>query len=141
MCIVIDANAASDVANGTDAAKPILNKMAKGNLRVVAGAKLKRELLRTNFRGIYRQMVLAGRLIEFEEATVTAEEIVVRAAGCRSDDPHVLALARVSGARILFSRDQRLHTDFKNEEIIRPKGSVYQDSSHQHLLHEDACSC
>ena len=45
---------------------------------------------------------------------------------CRSDDEHVLALAVVSGARLLYTNDTALIADFKNREIIaNPRGKVY----------------
>ena len=37
----------------------------------------------------------------------------------RSDDEHVLALALVSGARLLYSNDAALIEDFKNREIVQ----------------------
>ena len=40
--------------------------------------------------------------------------------------PHVLALAQVSGARLLYSNDQTLQRDFKNSKLIKnPRGNVY----------------
>ena len=63
---------------------------------------------------------------------------------CKSDDPHVIALARISGARILCSHDKTLHKDFKNEELVsNPKGRIYQNAKHVPLLrkygHSEAC--
>jgi len=44
----------------------------------------------------------------------------------KSDDAHVVALAIVSGARLLYSKDVDLHEDFKNSKIISdPRGKVY----------------
>ncbi len=62
----------------------------------------------------------------------------------QSDDSHVLALALVSGARLLFSNDQLLQKDFKNPKIInsgKGRGRVYStalskdvSSTHRSLL-------
>jgi hypothetical protein len=57
----------------------------------------------------------------------------------RSNDVHILALARVSGARVLFLRDNNLHSDFKNTKILRPKGKIYQGQRHKKLLDEVLC--
>ena len=58
----------------------------------------------------------------------------------KSDDEHILALARVSGARLLFSGDKNLHDDFKNAEIIgNPSGKVYQSQKHKRLLTSSVC--
>ena len=44
----------------------------------------------------------------------------------RSDDEHVLALALVSGARLLVAHDRHLRRDFGNPSIISdPRGKVY----------------
>ena len=37
------------------------------------------------------------------------------AGACQSNDLHVLALAQVSGARLLYSNDLSLHQDFETE--------------------------
>ena len=43
-----------------------------------------------------------------------------------SNDLHVLALALVSGARLLFTDDRRLTNDFMNTDVISgPAGKVY----------------
>jgi hypothetical protein len=69
------------------------------------------------------------------------EEEWLRTQELRSNDPHVIALARASGARTLCSRDRELHKDFKNPALVNdPRGSVYQSPSHRHLLgHTSGC--
>ena len=68
---------------------------------------------------------------------------------CKSNDAHVLALAIVSGARLLFTNDQDLQSDFGNRRIISGvRGKIYttlqnQDvrRSHRDLLNRtDLCS-
>ena len=67
---------------------------------------------------------------------VDAETAIIKQQGlCRSDDPHVIALAKISGARLLCTSDEDLHADFKNPEIVNnPRGSIYQDQSHAPLI-------
>lgn len=67
--------------------------------------------------------------------------IVDASLGCRSNDLHVLALARVSGARTLCTADGDLRRDFKDSRLVaRPKGSIYSRASHAHLLkHSTSC--
>ena len=44
---------------------------------------------------------------------------------CRSNDEHVIALARLSGARVLFADDQLLRDDFRNPDLINnPRGKL-----------------
>ena len=59
----------------------------------------------------------------------------------RSDDPHVLALARTAGVRLLYTGDRDLMADFKNKELIdRPRGRVYTGAANAPLLTAVACA-
>ena len=50
----------------------------------------------------------------------------------KSNDSHVLALAQISGARLLYSNDTDLQQDFKNGGLInRPRGKVYSTRESQ----------
>ena len=61
---------------------------------------------------------------------------------CKSNDEHVIALARIGGARLLYSRDLTLHQDFRNKRLIDdPRGQIYStyrtrefSKSHERLL-------
>jgi predicted nucleic acid-binding protein len=141
MCIIVDANAASELVQVSEDGLPIVERLRKGDLRMVSGHKLKTELLKTNVKSIYQELVLGGRIVEFSDAQIEDEIVKVKKFRLHSNDPHILALARVSGARILFSRDGDLHSDFKNSKVIRPKGKVYQSRKHQKLLDEVPCKC
>ena len=45
---------------------------------------------------------------------------------CKSNDLHVIGLALVSGARLLYTNDTALIDDFGNREVIaRPRGKIY----------------
>ena len=102
--------------------------------------KLSKELFnRIASRRYLRALLQAGRAYQIPDATVQSEEQQVTASGhCRSDDPHVVALARVSGARTLCSHDRALHQDFRNPDLISmPRGRVYQNATHTHLLRHD----
>ena len=41
----------------------------------------------------------------------------------KSDDPHVLALAKVSNATVLFSCDGKLRSDFKDTNVLSKVGN------------------
>ena len=56
----------------------------------------------------------------------------------RFDDPHVLALARAAGVRLLYTRDNRLRRDFRDNKIIG--GAIYRDRRDASLLTEAACT-
>ena len=62
----------------------------------------------------------------------------------RSDDPHIVALAIESGARLLYSHDQSLQQDFRDASLVNnPRGKVYSTAvsreltnGHRRLLRE-----
>jgi hypothetical protein len=129
MCAVIDANVAHEVFGSSQqpAGRGFLEWINKGLGRLVAGGKLVAELDGTPAREWLRQAQNAGRV-----ARVNDEEVNARTAQledeqkCRSNDPHVIALAQVSGARLLYSNDTTLHADFKDRSLIdEPAGHVY----------------
>ena len=64
-------------------------------------------------------------MISDEDVDARADELRRRAV-CASDDEHVLALALVSGARLVYTNDAALMADFKDREIVsNPRGKVY----------------
>lgn len=99
MCIIIDANVANEFAAGSENALPVLDRLAKKRLKLVAGGKLKVEWQRTRLGKLYQQLLLSGTLIEYSEEQTSLALRSISIEMLRSDDPHVLALARVSGAR------------------------------------------
>ena len=145
MCVIVDANAAAETLASTPSedAVPVRNWLEKANGRMVFGGVLQDELakVKTAWRSIYK-LWQAGRAIQIPRSRIEQETSIIKAKhALRSDDPHVIALARVSGARVLFSRDRALHADFGNPELVaNPRGRVYQRRSHMRLLHHDA-SC
>ena len=54
----------------------------------------------------------------------------------KSNDSHIIALALVAKVRLLVTGDKDLHEDFKN---IIPKGKIYQNKKHKHLLTNHSC--
>ena len=95
----------------------------------MAGGKLLQELETSSpgFREWAIEAVRSGtmRIVNKDEVGARAKNI--HAGGvCESNDAHVLALAQVSGARLLYSNDQTLQRDFKNSKLIKnPRGNVY----------------
>ena len=140
MSIIVDANCAVEALNATPTADfaPLLKAILTGAHKLtVGGTKQKREYQRLG--QVWRFLKIldqAGRSRLVGDASVDQEERrVAIEVKSESDDPHILALARISGARILCSRDQALHADFTNPMIITaPRGRVYQNASHARLL-------
>ena len=89
-----------------------------------------------------------GRVQQLGDQTVqerTAELLASRS--CKSNDPHIIALAQLSGARLLYSNDSDLHADFGDPALINgPRGRVYSTKerqafgpAHKRLLRTAAC--
>lgn len=144
MCLIIDANklAVTFSEPRSEPAKPILEWLfKKDGCLVYGGTKMAKEIERVGeARRSLLELVRAGRARKCDDARVDAEQATV-AHLCRSDDSHVIALARVSGARVLYSGDENLHCDFKNRALVdKPRGKVYQTSAHlRSLRHSRAC--
>jgi len=128
MCAILDANVAHKVfgRNRPAAGKAFFDWLDSGNGRLVVGGKLRREL---DAAGVPRKWLQRafqlGRVESFDDREIDnkTEEL---APGCRSDDPHIIALAQISGARLLYSDDGRLHGDFGDPDLIdKPRGAVY----------------
>ena len=54
----------------------------------------------------------------------------------KSNDIHILGLAKASNTKLLCSNDQDLQTDFK--KIIK-EGKIYKNNTHNKLLTKDVC--
>lgn len=142
MCLIVDVNVAREVFGDTE--EPNFAEVRKALflskspvVRIVYGGLLREELLRVE--EVRRALVVldrAGRTRQIPDAEVAGEISAVEAiALCVSNDTHIIALARIAGVRLLCSRDQDLHTDFTNRKLIdNPRGKVYQNSSHKHLI-------
>lgn len=64
-------------------------------------------------------------------------EALDNSGGLRSDDPHMVALAIESGARLLYSHDQRLQQDFRDPSLVNnPRGKVYSSAVSRQLTNE-----
>jgi len=132
VCAILDASVRDEVfipkAQRSEASEGFFNWINKGKGRLVIGGKLKAELCEKKlFLEWARQASLAGRLSEVDDIVVNQRtEKLVNEGGYWSNDPHVLALAQVSGARLLYVDDRKLEKDFKNKNLIdRPEGKLY----------------
>ena len=74
-----------------------------------------------------QQALLSGKMKVEDEVRVNQRTAELENEGnMSSDDPHVIALAQISGARLLYSNDRDLQEDFKRKVLIdSPRGKVY----------------
>lgn len=80
-----------------------------------------------------RQAALSGRMkvVNSMDVAVKERELLDQHV-LRSDDPHGVALAQVSGARLLYSNDRALQQDFGNKQLVdAPRGKVYTTRVHK----------
>jgi len=133
VCAILDANRTYEVFGDrqTEAGAAFFHWVNRGRGRLCVGGQLTAELGRDGrFREWALQARLSGRLHLSDADTVARATITFSAdARVRSNDPHVLALAIVSGARLLFTNDAALQRDFRDSRLIpRPHGKVYSTS-------------
>jgi hypothetical protein len=139
MCLILDANIVHRVfPSPHDDFAPVYRALADGTARLVYGGKLTREYQETAFRHVLRRLDQQGAARQFPDSQVDAEaERLAQGGQCKSDDPHILALAVVSKTRLLCSEDQLLADDFTNPAILsNPRGKVYKRAEHAHLIQE-----
>ena len=121
--------------------RPVLEHLMRRAQRLVIGGRLLREYLRD--RSVTKALLeldRRGAAKILRDDAVDSETALVEHEGmCASNDPHVIALARVTGARVLCTSDDDLTRDFKNKSLIDgPRGRVYRRRRHVHLLRQ-AC--
>lgn len=143
MCLIVDANLASRVFGHPPEEDfiPVLDWLEKDGCLVVGG-HLTTELGRLDkARRFVITLLRAGRARQIPDSDVEKEEAGIRA-HCQSNDGHVVALARVSGARTLCTHDRDLQGDFRNPLLIsQPRGSIYQRREHAAPLLKHTTSC
>ena len=128
MCAILDADVVNKVfgKNRPEAGKAFFEWIDSGNGSLVTGGKLHRELTHTHtFQEWWKQAALSGRIKQFNDQKIDDRAKELKGL-CKSNDPHIIALAQISGARFLYSNDGNLHKDFKNKKLIsNPKGTIY----------------
>lgn len=130
MGAILDTNVAHEVfggSNRSEAGQEFFDRINRGEGILVAGGKLLKELLGTSVRRGVDEAFRSGRIKRIDDQKVDAlTNKLQNKGGFKSNDPHVLALAQASGARLLYSNDGDLQRDFGKKELIdRPRGKVY----------------
>ena len=146
MCAILDANCVSEVFGRGDrpeAGKKFFDWLNEHG-KLVVGGKLRKELGKhSGFSQWYRQAINSGLAIDINDFIVNERtKNLEENKSCKSDDAHIIALAQVSKARLLYSKEINLHRDFGNSNLIKkPRGKVYStlkvdnfSESHRKLL-------
>lgn len=131
MCLIIDTNRTGILAkcSSGDSSEPSLSvlKWMKGDGMVVYGGSLSDEYDANStqeFRRLLAEWNRSGkaRLEDPDKVRRVSNSIKAK---CESNDADIVALARVSGARLLWTCDNDLMKDFLNSELVfKPNGKV-----------------
>ena len=126
MCAIVDADVRDQVFGDarSDAGAFFFKWLNERGGKLIVGGRLLQELSGLQKFQIWLQgALLAGRAERIDDISVNAKtEEVERSGICRSNDDHIIALAIIGGARLLFTNDKFLKDDFKQH--IRD-GKVY----------------
>ena len=145
MCIIVDVNKlGSFLADPPDDdSRPIRRWLDRGAGSIVysTGGRFAEEI-RGRAKAKLADYVQAGRAKRIRASRFADDERNLKArADLRSDDPHVLALARAAGARLLYTADRNLISDFKDRRFIDgPRGKVYSSAGNAKLLTRSVCA-
>ena len=137
MCLILDANRFSQFLDpGNKDMKPVRNWINKQNGKLVYAPtqKIQDELKRhKSMQSWFSEYRRAGRIRIIDKEKVNKVE--VKLTGLLSNDKHIIALASVSGVKLLISDDTNLQKDFKK----KVGGKIYKNKNHKHLLRRDTC--
>ena len=143
MCLIIDNNVASQVLVDREHPdfSPIYRSIESRRTILIHGGQLTKEYSgNRRVMEALEELDRIGAARRISDTKIGPELSFVHDSGrCISDDPHIIALARASGARVLCSLDRDLATDFKNPRLLSPKGKVYKRREHARRLLATAC--
>lgn len=132
MCAILDTNVKHELEAEQGQAGAFFCDwlLTRGGKIVIGGTKLRNELYAnpgSSYSRLFEELRRAGAVIERDDSVVDSKADDLHHEGvCVSDDYHIIALAQNSGARLLYTNDRRLQTDFKNKSLIdKPRGKVY----------------
>ena len=150
MCAIIDASVTFEVfgQRQTKAGTEFRGWLDNNRGKLVVGGKNLTELQKNSSfsRWFLEARRLEGKVQQIKNTEISEVQLeIVQRNPLKSDDEHVLALATVSGARLLYTNDKDLQRDFGNPKIISsPYGKIYTtlisktfSPGHRDLLEEE----
>lgn len=149
MCAIVDSDVVGEVFGNSDspAGQGFFDWLNGGRGQLVVGGKLLDELAESRaFEEWASTATRFGRMTTLNRDKVQEQtRQIEHKAMHESNDPHVLAVAQLSGVRLLFTNDQALGRDFKSKSLI-DKGRVYHtrvnksfSKVHKRLLSTNVC--
>ena len=149
MCAILDNSTRDEVFGNapTDRGRFFFDWINQGKGRLaIGGTKLRAELGGSiqqpgsiNFRRWLPTAIRLGLVTQPDDDDVvdaTARNLEAQGI-CLSNDPHVLALAQQTGARLLYSNDGDLQEDFRNRGIVGGvRGKIYPNTGYREFLND-----
>ena len=142
MCIIIDTNCLNEVFDTSNKHhnefKPVFNWVYLGKGKIVyGGSKYLSEI--GKYLTLFLNLNKAGKAIYVDNNKVDDEEVVVSTIiqDPDFDDQHLVALLRVSGCKLICSRDKRAYPFFRHQRFFSPantKPKIYSSSKNKGLL-------
>lgn len=133
MCAILDVNRAHELLLPvpSEAVGQLREWLVSGRGKLVVGGELLDELRRdAKVREWIADLSRAGRVVlltpDVRQLIYARSEDLRSRSDCKSDDEHIIALAQITGARLLYTNDKDLQADFTNPRLIgHPRGKLY----------------
>jgi len=101
----------------------------------VGGKKYRAEISRCSDAVNLLKILSRGAKVNVrDDDAVELEVDIVSKLRLKSDDGHLIALARESGARVVATQDKDLIKDLKNTDLLKPRGKILGSDKHLRLL-------
>ncbi len=124
MCLIIDACSANIIAADDCETSSIIIEWVRAKGRVVSGGKLQTELGKTRLKSLISAWSAAGRFAVVDSARLALELDALSRCPVRSNDHHVIAIARLANARVVVTGDNLLMADLKDPAVAVQRRKV-----------------
>ena len=147
MCIILDTNTFSRFRDPSDEDMQLVREWLdnrNGKIAYSNTKKFKKEWEKGGMRGLRDELMRAGKLKLVSE-NIEEKENELKGK-LKSDDAHIIAVALVTGVKVLVSYyeldsnrkgDKAIFKDFTNNDLVG--GKLYLRKEHKHLLTKDTC--
>lgn len=138
MCLIVDANLCSVLFKKTSDVqyKQLRQTITSNRVTLIFGGKLTQEYITAGAFKLISELSRNGRAIKVADKAIDAQLLQIKGK-CKSNDEHVIALARADRKRghVLCTNDLLLQADFKDKSLIDlPRGTIYSPSRHKASL-------
>lgn len=142
MCIILDTNIHNKIVNKSGEADRLVRNWIENQHGSVVFSEF--EKISVEMKSLLDNYSAAGKAHKTPVSAVLQEATKLKKQ-CEllSDDENTLALARITGARLLYTEDTDLQEDFTNPKIIgkgKRRGKVFSLGAKKLLRRKDLCA-